>query len=562
MAGNTIQPFTVNQPTIDGNLTVYDDGTGAWGIVTARQFVGSMVASVAPTGDQTGIKDTAAVQALLTAGIPNIVFAPGNYYFNTALQISAICHISGAGTGVTTLNTVSNNLWDFGNNFLNGQPSGGFEMDHLSMVVNTGHCFTNPNLKQASFHDLSIIVNSASSSWWNQPQNLLVDITFRNVQVTVHGATRTVPGFTSTQSVSGNLADVHFVQCTFTNADGDNTQYAVYAACTGANAHGNAVTFDECYFEGCYGGCAQILSVTGCAFRGCSVWDINTPFTVGNSLFSIGSFSGSTAPTGTVFNGIRRSKAGPNGTTTFDISLDATVLATTIASYTSWDLVTDQVFFNFNSCADVTIIECGSESHSSTLSITNPAQKQIIINGDAGIAVQNSTSSRGSLINAIQNVSGPGSPGVNLQGVGGGDRAMGALISGDTNQRYGLAFNGTQTYGPGGATPADCTSGRLAAGVWGLTSTDFAVDTAGRGLQVKEGSNAKQGVTAAMTAGSVTVANTSVTANSRISYWRATAGGTLGHISKTQTAGTGFTLTSSSGTETSTFEYEIFEPAP
>lgn len=94
-----------------------------------------------------------------------------------------------------------------------------------------------------------------------------------------------------------------------------------------------------------------------------------------------------------------------------------------------------------------------------------------------------------------------------------------------------------------------------------LFSGHFAVATPGYGLRVAEGANAKQGLTAAMVAGTVTVANTSVTANSRINYWRATPGGALGHISYSKIAGTSFTLTSSSNTETSTFEYEIFEPA-
>lgn len=44
---------------------------------------------------------------------------------------------------------------------------------------------------------------------------------------------------------------------------------------------------------------------------------------------------------------------------------------------------------------------------------------------------------------------------------------------------------------------------------------DLAISTAGRGLQVKEGANARMGV-ATVTAGSVTVANTSITASTRI----------------------------------------------
>lgn len=67
----------------------------------------------------------------------------------------------------------------------------------------------------------------------------------------------------------------------------------------------------------------------------------------------------------------------------------------------------------------------------------------------------------------------------------------------------------------------------------------------------------QQAGTATLVAGTVTVANTAITANSVIRYWRTTAGGTLGFLSLTLTAGTSFTITSSSGTDTSTIYYEI-----
>lgn len=82
------------------------------------------------------------------------------------------------------------------------------------------------------------------------------------------------------------------------------------------------------------------------------------------------------------------------------------------------------------------------------------------------------------------------------------------------------------------------------------------------GLQVKEGSNAKQG-TAVLVAGSSVVANTSVTASSRIFLTSNADGGTPGWLRvSARTAGTSFTITSSSATDTSTVAWEIFEPSP
>lgn len=92
-----------------------------------------------------------------------------------------------------------------------------------------------------------------------------------------------------------------------------------------------------------------------------------------------------------------------------------------------------------------------------------------------------------------------------------------------------------------------------------LAGASLDIASAGQGLRVAEGSNAKQGLTAAMTAGVVTTADTAVTANSRILY--AQQSGTLtGVVTCTRSAGTSFTLTSSVATDTATFAYEIFEP--
>ena len=85
--------------------------------------------------------------------------------------------------------------------------------------------------------------------------------------------------------------------------------------------------------------------------------------------------------------------------------------------------------------------------------------------------------------------------------------------------------------------------------------------TVGSGLCVAEGSNAKQGV-ATLSGGTVTVSNTSVTANSRIFLTIQSPGGTLGTVYvSARSAGTSFTISSSSVIDTSVVAYQIFEPA-
>ena len=130
-----------------------------------------------------------------------------------------------------------------------------------------------------------------------------------------------------------------------------------------------------------------------------------------------------------------------------------------------------------------------------------------------------------------------------------------------------------------GGTPASV--GKIGATLLGTSFSDtgiagdssVAVNNTGalsaRVLQVKEGSNAKQG-TGTLVNGTVTIANTSVTANSRIQVTgSATNSSTgIGAIRVTsQTANTGFTVTALGPTaltvagDQSSFAYEIFEPA-
>lgn len=87
------------------------------------------------------------------------------------------------------------------------------------------------------------------------------------------------------------------------------------------------------------------------------------------------------------------------------------------------------------------------------------------------------------------------------------------------------------------------------------------VFNAGNGLRVREGTNCKQGV-ANLAAGTVTVNNTAVTANSRIFLTSQVDGGTPGFLRvSARASGTSFTITSSSAADTSTVAYEIFEPS-
>lgn len=89
--------------------------------------------------------------------------------------------------------------------------------------------------------------------------------------------------------------------------------------------------------------------------------------------------------------------------------------------------------------------------------------------------------------------------------------------------------------------------------------TNLNISTIGDGLKIAEGANAKQGI-ATLVAGTVTVACTTVTANSRI-LLTAQDNGTTGALRvSARTAGVGFTIASSNVADGGVVAYEIFEP--
>ena len=130
------------------------------------------------------------------------------------------------------------------------------------------------------------------------------------------------------------------------------------------------------------------------------------------------------------------------------------------------------------------------------------------------------------------------SPGVNLvqtQAAGQGYAVTGAdtasrgfqsQVTGDSVNRFAIGVDGTQSFGPGGSTGRDTSWGRLGAARIGSGDSDIVAGMAGKGLRVKEGTNAKMGTLTLNGATAVQVATTAVTATSRIFLTVQAPGGT------------------------------------
>lgn len=97
--------------------------------------------------------------------------------------------------------------------------------------------------------------------------------------------------------------------------------------------------------------------------------------------------------------------------------------------------------------------------------------------------------------------------------------------------------------------------------VFGGQPDSLKLGTAGGGIAIKTGTNARMG-TSTLVGGTVTVNNTSVTANTVIMAFCQAQAGTPGFLRiSTRVAATSFTILSSSGTDTSLVGWILYEPA-
>lgn len=147
----------------------------------------------------------------------------------------------------------------------------------------------------------------------------------------------------------------------------------------------------------------------------------------------------------------------------------------------------------------------------------------------------------------------------------------GTEVTGDQTVDGDMAVTGTLDVAGAVATEDNLSVGgytELAAGqvngqltLWSGTIGALRFGTAGGGISVTEGAGASMGV-ATLAAGTATVANAKVTANSRIFLTAQTSGTAPGALRiSARTPGTAFTITSTSATDTSQVAWFIIEPA-
>lgn len=130
-----------------------------------------------------------------------------------------------------------------------------------------------------------------------------------------------------------------------------------------------------------------------------------------------------------------------------------------------------------------------------------------------------------------------------------------------------IGTGGTGAVNIGNATGNTAVTGSLTASttltatLGNITATNgnLVLSAAGNKLVIHATTAASDsvGTTDAMTAGEVTITSSAITASSKIIFSRRTTGGTTGDVAISAQANGSATLTSSSNTETSTFDYLI-----
>lgn len=176
-----------------------------------------------------------------------------------------------------------------------------------------------------------------------------------------------------------------------------------------------------------------------------------------------------------------------------------------------------------------------------------------------GLTVANGTTTLNGAVTVTGGIVSSGGPYANY-GASSASRVYVAAVGGDNFDRWHTLASGYQEWSDGTTNP-DVNLYRRSAGQL-ATDSDVVINAAGKGLRIKEGgAGAKMGAVN-LVGGTVVVNTTAITNTSRVFLTNQGQVGTAGILRMSaKTAGTSFTITSSSATDASLVAWMIVEPA-
>lgn len=538
---------------LPGNLIVGGEIVGPTGVPPASNGITGWLNAKAFGARGDGVTDdSAAIQRAIDAATADggtVYLPPATYLVATPLVLKTRVRLCGDVEGKATLLTLANDLFAIPTAFTEL-----VEVDHLRLDVTGGHVFNGFRYARCHFHHLQIHQRSSDKSILAGTVTLLTTCYFTDSVGYVYGATRTVPGINLNSAGVDLLTENVFDRLQLWNADNDNTQYMIHIRSSHATSLARNNTFRNIVFEQCHGGGILAESLSGTLLEGCYCWDCTTTSIKADFFSFVKNATNASGCQATTFLNCGRVGDGPD-TGIQDINLDVNAVQTTIIGFSARGT---GVVPRIDLAASLSSHIIGLQASST---VTGTAGAGYVSTEPGALTVRSGVDAN--MVQVVNDLAGGNvnAPAYRYEGATSGSLFFTSRVTGDTTAPFVATARGSLAWGSGAAT-RDVTLSRGAANRLDLTTADLRVVTAGRGLQVAEGSNAKMGTATLNGTTTVTVSTTAVTANSRILLTTQAPGGTVGSpYVFTRSAGTSFGIRSTDGADTSTVAWMIVEPA-
>jgi hypothetical protein len=290
---------------------------------------GSLTNGLAPSGDATGVKDTANIQGMINLGAVVVPLAAGTFTMapEGLTPVTGI-RLTGQGYEATTIVSTTGSIINAGN-----IQTEDVEIDHLTLEATGFDLITGANCVRWKIHDCQLWQNSAANAIWNaQSVTLLIDSVFeKNVERVYAPTARTIDAWylASASSAHAVNANVWRDNVCF-NENQDPNEYWYHLIQSASNQINLTNSFQHIVFETPCGGCILVESGFGTTIDDCWSYD-TTSNTIANNLFAFKqNATGGTPRLNRIRNSGRIGAGLESGV--YDISLDVHCTSTTIDS--------------------------------------------------------------------------------------------------------------------------------------------------------------------------------------------------------------------------------------
>jgi hypothetical protein len=285
------------------------------GNMQATSVNAPVVGGLAPSGDNTGVKDSANIQALMNMGARTIMLGLGQFY---AQQLAPVTGTRLTGPGYEAASITAPSSYLFNMDPPTGlSPNGNLEnieIDHLTLSASAGDIFNGANITRSSVHHCQLIQNSLANAIWNMSAATQRGTTYmaecrfyENAEIVAGAGNRSISAWLLNANGPFAANDNRWRDNVCFNNCHDTTQPWYYLiGSTGAAFGSRNNKWYDTTFEYPQGGMFRLESTTGCEIDGCTSEDLAN-LAVGNPMIQLVSGAGTAGCSGiTVRNYARR----------------------------------------------------------------------------------------------------------------------------------------------------------------------------------------------------------------------------------------------------------------